>query len=92
MVLELTGVHLGFGVVGGILVEVGEEDGLRVGGFDMFSRTAVAVSAGANFVVEGAVDLWFMGLVSASRCCGLVTYLILFCSEYAGKILRHLCD
>ena len=37
MVLELAGVHLGLGVVGGVLVEVGEENGLRVGGFDMFS-------------------------------------------------------
>ncbi len=58
MVLQLAGVHLVFGIVGGVLVEVGEEDGLRVGGFDMFPRTAIAVAAGTDFVVEGAVDLW----------------------------------
>lgn len=52
VVLQLAGVHFVFGVVGGVLVKVGEEDGLRVGGFDMFSRTAVAVTAGSDFVVE----------------------------------------
>lgn len=57
MVLQLTGVHLVFGVVGRVLVEVREEDGLRVGGFDMFPRTTVAVAAGTDFVVKRAVDL-----------------------------------
>lgn len=56
MVLQLARVHLVFGVVGRVLVEVWEEDGLRVGGFDVLATAAVAVSAGADFVVEGAVD------------------------------------
>jgi hypothetical protein len=59
VVLQLTGIHLILGVVGGVLVKVGEEDGLAVGGLDVFARTAVAVSAGADFVVEGAV--YFVG-------------------------------
>lgn len=56
VVLQLARVHLVFGVVGRVLVEVWEEDGLRVGGFDVLATAAVAVSAGADFVVEGAVD------------------------------------
>ena len=55
MVLQLRGVHLVLGIVGGVLVEVGEEDGLAVGGLDVLARTAVAVPAGADFVVETAV-------------------------------------
>lgn len=57
VVLQLGRVHLVFGVVGGVLVQVGEEDGLRVRGLDVFAGTAVAVTAGTDFVVEGAVDL-----------------------------------
>jgi hypothetical protein len=34
---------------------------LRVGWLDMFSGAAVAVSAGADFVVEGAVDFVLFG-------------------------------
>lgn len=44
VVLELGGVHARFVVVGRVLVEVGEEDGLGVGGFDVFAGAAVAVS------------------------------------------------
>lgn len=55
VVLELRRVHLCFGIVGGVLVEVGEEDGLAVGGLDVFAGAAVAVAAGADFVVETAV-------------------------------------
>ena len=55
MVLQLAGVHLVFRVVGRVLIEVGKEDGLRVGWFDVFSRAAVAVTASADFVVETAV-------------------------------------
>ena len=61
MVLQLAGVHLVLWIVGGVLVEVGEKDGLRVRGFDVLSRAAIAVSAGANFVVEGAVDFVLLG-------------------------------
>lgn len=38
------------------MVEVWQEDGLRVRGLDVFARATVTVPAGANFVVEGAVD------------------------------------
>lgn len=37
VVLHLRRVHLAFGVVGGVLVEVGQEDGLAVGGLDMLA-------------------------------------------------------
>ncbi len=57
VVLQLARVHLVLGVVGRVLVQVGQEDGLRVGGFDVLAAAAVAVPAGADFVVEGAVDL-----------------------------------
>ena len=61
VVLQLARVHLVLRVVGGVLVEVREEDCLGVGGFDVFSRAAVAVAACADFVVEGAVDFVLLG-------------------------------
>ena len=61
MVLQLRCVHLVLGIVGGILVEVGQEDGLRVGWFDVFARTTVTVPAGTDFVVEGTVDFVLFG-------------------------------
>lgn len=65
MVLQLTGVHLVLRIVGWVLVQVGQEDGLRVGWLDVFARAAVAVAAGADFVVEGAV--YFVGFGSEDR-------------------------
>ena len=50
VVLELVRVHAVLGVVGGVLVEVRHEDGLAVGGLDVFARAAVAVAAGADFL------------------------------------------
>ena len=61
MVLQLRRVHLVFRIVGRVLVEVGQQDRLRVGRFDVFARAAVAVSAGADFVVETAVDFVLFG-------------------------------
>ena len=60
VVLQLARVHLVLGVVGWVLVEVGQQDRLRVRGLDVFSGAAVAVAAGAYFVVEGTVDLGLM--------------------------------
>ena len=57
MHLHLLRVHLVLGVVRRVLVQVGQEDRLRVRGLDVLSRAAVAVTAGADLVVEGAVDL-----------------------------------
>lgn len=57
VVLQLLWVHARLVVVGRVLVEVGQENGLRVGWFDVFARAAVAVAACADFVVETAVDL-----------------------------------
>lgn len=47
------------------MIQVWEENGLRVGWFDMLSRAAVAVTAGADLVVEGAVD--FVGFSAEDR-------------------------
>lgn len=52
VILQLRGVHLIFGVIGGVLVEVGEENGLRVRGLDVFSRAAITVATGSNLVVK----------------------------------------
>jgi hypothetical protein len=59
VVLQLTRVHLVLWVVGWVLIQVWEEDGLAVGGLDVFSRAAVPVAARADLVVEGTV--YFVG-------------------------------
>ena len=88
MVLELARVHLVLGIVGGVLVQVGEKDRLRVGGLDVFARAAVAVAAGADFVVEGAVDLGM--LVGVWEGDG-GTYFVLLGAEYGGQVVGHGC-
>jgi hypothetical protein len=40
------------GIMGRVLEQVCQEDGLGKGGADVFPRTAVAVSAGSDFEVE----------------------------------------
>lgn len=55
--LHLLRIHLVLGIVRWVLVQVWQEDGLRVGRLDVFARAAVAVAAGADLIVEGAVDL-----------------------------------
>ena len=57
VMLHLLRVHLVLGVVRRVLVQVGQENRLRVRRLHMLSRAAVAVAAGADLVVEGAVDL-----------------------------------
>lgn len=57
MVLQLARIHLDLGVVCRVLVEVGQEDGLRVRRLDVLARAPVAMPARANLVVEGTVDL-----------------------------------
>lgn len=61
VVLQLAGVHPILGIESRILVHVGHQDGLRVRRLDVFPRASVAVSAGADFVVEGAIDLVLLG-------------------------------
>jgi len=55
VVLQLRGVHPVLGVVRRVLVQVGHEDRLRVRGLDVLAGAAVAVAAGADLEVEGAV-------------------------------------
>ncbi len=59
VILQLAGVHLVLGVVGGVLVQVWEEDRLAVGRLNVLARAAIAVAASADFVVEGTV--YFVG-------------------------------
>ena len=56
MHLQLLRIQLGLWVVCRVLVQVWEENGLGVGWLDVLSRAAVAVAAGPDLVVEGAVD------------------------------------
>ncbi len=56
-VLQLHGRVLVAWLEGGVGVDVGAEDGLRVAGPDVLPAAPVAVSAGPDLVVEGAVDL-----------------------------------
>lgn len=67
VVLQLRRVHLVLGVVGWVLVQVRQQDGLRIGGLDVLARAAVAVPARPNFVVEGAVDLIGFGAEDAGE-------------------------
>jgi hypothetical protein len=55
--LHLLRVHLVLRVVRRVLVQVGQQDRLRVRRLDVLARAAVAVAAGADLVVERAVDL-----------------------------------
>lgn len=57
MHLHLRRVHLVLRIILRVLIQVREQDGLRVRGFDVLARAAVAVSTGAYLVVETAVDL-----------------------------------
>lgn len=59
--LHLLRIHLVLGVVRRVLVQVGQQNRLRVRRLDVFSRAAVAVAARADFVVEGAIDLVLLG-------------------------------
>lgn len=95
MILQLRRVHFVLGVVRRVLIEVGQEDGLRIRRFNMFARTPVAVAACADFVVEGAVDLFVkISLFSCAQekyiCMGFgSTNLVLFCAEDGGEIVGH---
>lgn len=48
MILQLRGVHAVFRVEGGVLVQVGHEDCLAVGGLDVLARATVTVAAGSD--------------------------------------------
>lgn len=52
MILELRRIHFVLGVVGGVLVEIWEEDRLGVRGLDVLARTAVTVATSSDFVIE----------------------------------------
>lgn len=77
VVLQLARVHLVLGVVGRVLVEVGQEDGLRVRGLDVLAAAAVAVAAGADLVVEGAVDFVLLGAEDGGEVVGHVLRCVL---------------
>ena len=70
MILHLRRVHLIPGKIRWVLVKVWEENGLAVGGFDMLSTTAVAVSTCADLVVETAINLVLFGTENAREIIG----------------------
>lgn len=57
MSLELHGIHLILRVVSGILVQIREKNGLRIRRLNMLPRASITMTAGANLIVEGAIDL-----------------------------------
>lgn len=59
VVLQLARIHLDLRIISWVLVEVGKQDRLAVGGLDVLARAAVSMSASPNFVVEGTV--YFVG-------------------------------
>lgn len=71
VVLQLARVHLVLGVVGRVLVQVRQEDGLGVRGFHVLAAAAVAVPAGADLVVEGAVDFVLLRAEDGGEVAGL---------------------
>lgn len=87
MVLELRSIHARFVVVCRVLVEIGEQDGLGVGGFDVFARAAVAVAAGADFVVEAAVDFVLFGAEDGGEVVGHVSRWVCGCIVVAVVIV-----
>jgi hypothetical protein len=56
VVLELGGVHAVLRIVRRVLVEVGHENGLTVGGLDVLSGAAVAVSTSTDFLAGARVS------------------------------------
>ena len=70
MVLQLGRVHLVLRVVRRVLVQVRQQYRLRVRRFDVLARTPVAVPAGADLVVEGAVDFVLFGAEDGGKVAG----------------------
>lgn len=78
VVLELGGVYFVFWVEGWVLVEVGYEDCLWVGGFDVFVGVVVVVVVGVDFVVEGVVDFVLFGVEDGGEEVGYFGGLVIF--------------
>ena len=70
MVLQLRRVHFVFGIVGWVLVEIGKEDCLRIGGLHVFAGAPVAVPTGADLVVETAVYFVLLGAEDGGEVAG----------------------
>lgn len=88
--LHLLRVHLVLRVVRRVLVQVGQQDRLRVRWLDVLARAAVSVAAGADFVVERAVDLVLLraedGREVVRHACGVAGVCGM---RYAMKIRRR---
>ena len=70
MHLHLWRTHLVLRVVGRVLVQVWEEDGLRVGRLDMLAGASVAVTACTDLVVETTIDLRVKMLAAKAKAVG----------------------
>lgn len=57
----------------------------------MFARTAITVTAGSNFVIERAVDLYHLLTSTTFISAGIrgETYLVLLSSEDGREIIGH---
>jgi hypothetical protein len=55
----------------------------------MFSGAAIAVTASANFVVKGAVDLRDSHVSIRSSEGAVGTYLVLFCTKDGCQVVGH---
>ena len=87
VILQLARVHLVLGVVGRVLVQVRQEDGLGVGGFDVLAAAAVAVAAGADLVVEGAVDFVLLRAEDGGEVAGRTLAWGVFGVGEGGKVM-----
>ena len=60
--LQLFLCQLAHGVVGWVVVYVGEENGLREGGLDVFARTSVTMSASTNLIAKTISITWALAM------------------------------
>jgi hypothetical protein len=57
----------------------------------VFSRAAVAMTAGADFVVERTINLWTMLVTDSRQKWFVQTHLILLSAKNGGEVVGHLC-
>lgn len=91
MILQLRRIHLIFRIKRGVLIQVRKEDRLRVRRFDVFTGTAVTVTAGADFVVKRAYKYQKLAektTADESRLKRTVN-LVLLGTEDRGKVVGH---
>jgi len=76
VVLQLRRIHLVLSVKAWVVVEIREENCLRIRRFYMLPRAAVTVAARSDFVVEAAIDLVLFGTEDGSEVVGHVDRIV----------------